>query len=214
MYLVGARGQTAADRTYRLDGTITTASTPQLVSPIATSRAFFVFQNNSTALMTLEFGSARATATIAGGQVTAVNITNPGFGFLAPPIINFLGGAPFSPRVETGPSGAGLPGYAAPSYANTQNPARPALALATITAGALTGITITDPGAGYAFAPFVDIVNDYRDRYGCAAPSLTSGMQIQPSGGSYYVNGTVCPLDQISVFCATAGAPFLFKWAG
>lgn len=214
MMLPNTAGQILRHNTYRLDGTITAGGTSQLVSPIPASRSSYLFHNASQYPMYLEFGSARATCTISNGQVNSVTITNGGFGFLLPPEISFQGGAPFSNQVGGGGlSGVGLPGYAAPS--NWQNAGgRPAVAHCVLTSGVVTSIVIDDPGAGYAVAPFMAIRNAYGDGYGCADPdygSVNSGQIIGPNG-SNYVNGTVCPTDQISVWCATTGAPFMFMW--
>jgi hypothetical protein len=213
MYLVGSRGQQTPDVAYRLDGVTGAAS--QLVTPIPLSRSSYVFQNTSTAVLWLEFGSARATATIAGGIVTGVTITNGGKGFLAPPIIDFQGGQQYAPQVGAGPGGAGMPGYAVPNFFAGQAPARHAKARGVLTAGVLTSVVIDDPGLGYAFAPWVSIRNDPSDRYGGADPffgGATSGMEIAPAGGSYYVNGTVCDVEQMYVYSATAGSTYFFRW--
>jgi hypothetical protein len=214
MYLIGSRGQQSPDLSYRLDGTIASATASQIVSPIPLSRSHYVFQNTSTAVLWLEFGSARAVAVITGGVVSAVNIINGGKGFTAPPLIEFQGGQQYSQQVGAGPGGAGLPGYASPTFFVGQTPARPAQAHCVLTAGVVTSIVIDDPGLGYVFAPWVTIRNDPSDRYGGADPffgGVTSGMQIA-IGGLYYVNGTVCDVEQIYVYGATVGAPYFFKW--
>src|SRR5689334_1348716 len=69
---------------------------------------------------------ATATATISGGKVTGISITNPGSGYASPPTVAFTGGA-----------GGG------------------ATATATISGGMVTGISITNPGSGYASPPTV-----------------------------------------------------------
>jgi hypothetical protein len=215
MYLVGSRGQQVPDLAYRLDGAIISATASQIVTPIPLSRSHYVFQNTSAATLYLEFGSARATATIAGGQVTGCTITNGGKGFLKPPLIEFQGGAAFNIHVGAGPSGASMPGYSSPNYAIAQAAQRPALAHCVLTAGVVTSIVMDDPGQGYAFAPWVTITNDPADRYGGADPffgGTPSGMQIGAGGGSYYVNGTVCDIEQIYVYGATIGSTYFFRW--
>lgn len=216
MLLSGAAGQqTVLHRAYRLDGSITTASVPQLVTPIPVSRSSYLFHNSSSSPMYLEFGSARGIATISNGAVTGVTITNGGFGFLFPPNVSFQGGTGYSDQVSVGQSGAGLPGYAAPSNAPNNYGGRPAQGFATISGGVVTGVTITDGGAGYVFAPYVDFTNRHADRYGCASPyyNSTNSGQIIAANGSDYVNGTFCTMEQISVWCATAGATYMFKWS-
>lgn len=216
MYLTGTKGQQSADRLYRINGTIASGTASQLVSPIPTTRAFFLFQNNSSATMWLGLGSALATATISGGAVTGCTIVNGGFGFTAPPIIDFLGGAAYCPLTGLGPSGAGFPGYAAPNNFPNNAGYRPAIAHTVLTSGVITSIVIDDPGAGYAFAPFVDIKNAHKDRYGCIDPfygSVANGFQLG-AGQSYTNNGPYCSTDQIAVFCNTTSSAFIFAWAG
>jgi hypothetical protein len=216
MYLIGAKGQQSADRLYRLDSTIASGTASQLISPIPTTRAFLFFQNNSSAVMWLGVGGAIATATISGGAVTGCTIVNGGFGYTAPPIIEFMGGAAYCPLTGLGPSGAGLPGYASPNNFPNNAGYRPALARTVLTSGVVTSIVIDDPGSGYVFAPFVDIRNAHSDRYGCVDPffgSTPNGFQFGP-GQSYTNNGTHCSTDQISVYCATVGAAYVFAWAG
>jgi hypothetical protein len=216
MYLIGARGQQQSDRRYRFFGTIASGTASQLVSPIRNGTAYLIFQNNSTsATMYIGFGSAHLTSTITNGAVTAVNIINGGFGFTLPPIIEFLGGAAFCPLVGLGPSGAGMPGYAAPNNFPNNAGYRPARAITVLTGGVITSVVITDPGAGYAFAPYVDCFNAYGDKYGAYDPfygSTPTGYLLGP-GQSYFENGTTGTTEQLSVFCSTAGAPFHMAWA-
>jgi len=215
MQLPGTQGQQLPHRCYRLDGTITAGGTSQLVTPIPLSRSHYLFQNTSSAGMYLEFGSARAKATISGGAVTAVTILNGGFGFTMPPSIDFQGGAGFDSHISLGPSGAGLPGYASPNNAPNNAGGRPAVAHAVLTGGVVTSIVIDDLGAGYAFALWMDIKNRPADRYGCADPyygSVNSGQYVPP-GGAYYMNHTFTDTEQISVWCATTGATYFFRWS-
>ncbi len=215
MYLIGARGQQQADRHYKFVGTIASGTASQLVTPIPLSRAYFIFQNTSSAVMWMGCGSAVATATIAGGAVTALTIVNGGFGFTAPPAVDLLGGAAFCPLEGLGPSGAGMPGYAAPNNFPNNAGYRPAKVRSVLTSGVITSFIIDDPGAGYAFAPYVDIHNAYSDRYGCFDAfygGVPTGFELG-AGQSYVQNSTAVSTDQISVFCATVGASYFFAWA-
>ena len=65
----------------------------------------------------------QATATVANGIVTGVTVSNPGFGYLAPPLIEFVG------------EGAG------------------AVATASISGSSISGITLVTGGAGYRPVP-------------------------------------------------------------
>lgn len=215
MYLIGAKGQQSDDRTYTIQGTIASATASQLITPIATSRSFFFIQNNSSSIMWIGFGSALATATISGGAVTGCTIVNGGFGFTAPPIIEFLGGAAYCPLTGLGPSGAGLPGYASPNNFPNNAGYHPAIAHTVLTGGVVTSIVIDDPGSGYVFAPWVDIRNAHNDRYGCVDPfygSTPNGYQLG-AGQSYTSNGTYTTTDQFAVFSAATGGAYLLAWS-
>jgi hypothetical protein len=76
----------------------------------------------------------------------------------------------------------------------------------------ISSIVINDPGAGYAIAPYVFIMNSDLDPYGCAAPSATSGMLLSSNSAPYILNGTSCFTDAIAVFGATTGQAFLCRW--
>ncbi|REC48498.1 hypothetical protein [Chryseobacterium pennipullorum] len=76
---------------------------------------------------------ASATATVSGGAITGVSITNGGSGYTTVPTVNFYGGG----SVISGGTKA--------------------QATAVITNGVVTGITVTNGGAGYTNAPSVII---------------------------------------------------------
>lgn len=212
MYLVGTRGQQAPDYSYRADGTITAGGTSQLVLPIPAGMSSLLIQNQSAGNLYFEFGSARATATISNGTVSAVTVTNGGFGFTYPPHIDFLGGGGVGAASGV-KVGAGQPGYAAPNSPGGAT-GRPAQARAVLTSGVITSIVIDDPGAGYSFAPYVKIVNAGGDAYGCADPyygNVSSGVLLS-AGGSLTSHATVCPTEQIAVWGATTGQVFMVRW--
>lgn len=200
--------QIRRDFMFDASGTITTGGTAQLILPERKSTSFLQIQNLSTGPLFLEFGSARATCTITNGVVTAVTVTNGGFGFTKAPNIVFYGGGnqdAFNPRiVNTAFIGVGLVDY--------PSPGRPAVARCNITAGAVTGVTILDGGSGYVVAPQVFIANDLNDPVGAALPSATVGVLLGASGGSIFFNGTACTTDQISVLGATTGQAYSVKW--
>ncbi|MDW9382321.1 hypothetical protein [Chryseobacterium sp. JV558] len=76
---------------------------------------------------------ATATATISGGAVTGITISNGGSGYTSAPTINFFGGG---------------------SIVNGGSKAR---ATAVISSGQLTGITLNNGGSGYTTAPTVTV---------------------------------------------------------
>jgi hypothetical protein len=214
MFLIGARGQQQADRHYRIFGAITSATASQLVTPIPISRSFLFIQNVSNSNLYFSFGSATAIAAITNGAVSSITIVNGGFGFLAPPIVEFMGGAGFIPLTGSGPSGAGLPGYASPNNFPNNPGYRPAQAHTVLTAGVVTSVVIDDPGLGYVFPPWVDIRNADNDRYGCADPfyaGVPNGFLLGP-GMSYTEGATTCMTEQIGVYGATVGAAWHMAW--
>jgi hypothetical protein len=192
---------------YDASGVITTGGAAQLVLPQVPSRSHLILQNISGFDMYFEFGSARATATITNGAVSSVTVTNAGFNFSKPPVIIFYGGGA---AANGSYLGLDQPGGEAPN--STLGYGRPAKAHCVLTTGAVSSIVIDDPGAGYVIAPFVFIHNSDLDPYGCALPSATNGVFIGLAGGSLVYNGSSCPTDSISVFCATTAAPFTCKW--
>jgi hypothetical protein len=210
MILVGASGQATKHYAFRADGSITTGGTPQLLLPETETRSFFVFQNNSSAPLWLEFGCARAHATVSGGVVTAVTVDNGGFGFTLPPKIDFIGGLA---GVTSTSANSGLD-IAQPGPRFAYGGSLPASAVAVLGGGAVTSITVTNGGKGYTNVPMVFLHNIKEDPFGCADPSSGSGsgVQVIANGGSYYVNGTACPTDAIAVYGANTSQKFTCMW--
>jgi hypothetical protein len=209
MKLPGASGQSVPHFTYDASGTIASSTVPQLILPRSLSRSHFVVANLSPTLpMYLEMGSARAVATLTGGVVTSVAVTNAGFGFSRAPLISFRGG------------GAGMfPGFLGSNDPNSPSPSKPATAHCVMSGSApnqiVASVTVDFGGSGYLVAPYVLILNDALDANGCADPSAGgfSGLPILQNGGNYYVNGTACGCDQMALYCPTgAGAKFTVKW--
>ena len=209
----GTAGQQRRDLVYDASGTIANGTTPQLLLPEAKSRSFLTIQNISDTAMYLEFGSARATATLTSGVVTSCNVTNAGFGFTFAPDILFIGGGPYGQDGQYGTNisqfvGVGQVGYPAPANA--------AKAHCVMTGSApnlsVASITVDNGGAGYVAAPYVFIHNKLADPNGCAIPSTTSGVYLAPFGGSMTFNGTVCPTDPCALYCATTGKAFICKY--
>lgn len=211
MQLAGAANQNRYCPLFCADGTIAVGGTPQLVLPQTPARAFLTIQNTSAGTLVFEFGSARATATIVNGVVTAIAVTNGGFGFSLPPNILLFGGGNGG---VSGYVGLGQPGGAAPSA--MMGVGRPATAHAVMSGTApnmsVASIVVDDGGAGYVTAPYVAIHNSNHDPNGCATPSATSGMVLPAGSAPIILNGTSCPTDAIAVFGMTAGQSFLARW--
>ena len=212
MKLPNSGNQAAAHFLYRADGTITSGGTAQLVMARSISRSFFYFQNTSTGVLNVEIGTGAATATITSGALTSLTITNAGFGFTKPPLIRFLGGGlpqgdpnPYYSNQSFNSSYVGL------GQPNAPSPPNFATAVLTLSGGAINGYTITNPGSGYVVAPYCQIINSDLDPIGAALPSATVGYTLN-AGGSINFNGTVCPLDPVSVYGATTGQSYVMRW--
>lgn len=209
--LVGIRGQVSKDRLFDVSGSITTGGTAQLILPEAHTRSSLIIENTSSGNLFLEFGAARAgLAVLSSNTISSVPVANAGFGYSIAPNVVFYGGAfgaAGNPQLQPAYSLQGLPDWTAPS--------KPAKAHCVMTgaAGSMTvsSIVIDDPGAGYAYPPFVFLFNSHNDPFGAAVPSATVGMELLP-GGSYTPNGSVCTTDQVSVYGATTGQTFLCKF--
>lgn len=211
MKLVGSGTQLTHHPYYRADGTITSGSSPQLVLGQSLARSTLFFQNISSATMFLEIGVGSATAVITNGAVTSITGVNNGFGFTYPPVVRLLGGGP--PQVMSGNLKAVYNNrYTGLAQPNAPAPTNVATAFATISAGVITGYTITNPGSGYLVAPYVHLVNSDLDPNGAAAPTATVGIELT-AGQSVAYNGTFCPTDPVAVFCASAGSAFICRWS-
>lgn len=208
MKLVGSGEQQRQDFYYDASGVIASGTAPQLVLPVHPSRSHLYLQNLSTADMWVEIGSAQATCTISNGAVNAITVTNAGFNFSKPPLVRFYGGG-----TEFG--NTSYVGRAAPSATSPSNHAK---AVAVMTGVApnmsVASVSITNGGTGYVIAPYVHIRDGDLDPNGCADPSLNGGRGIwlQAAGGSLYLNGTTCPTDSVSIFCATISSRFTCKF--
>lgn len=225
MYFPNTQHQGGLHRAFRADGTLASSTLPQLILPVADSRASLLIMNTSAAAMWLEHGPATGYATISGGVVTAVTVVNGGFGYTVAPSVQLEGGGGNFVACPTASAwlGFGFYGSAAPNGLSKQGDstapvyARPAVVRANLTSGVVSSFTVVDGGAGYVNTPMVVIRNDPRDPFGCADPSVNitgtiySGVYLAASGGSLYINGTSCWTDQIALF-GTAGSAFVAEW--
>lgn len=206
--LVGMRGQVYSDHLFDASGVIASGGAAQLLLPMAKTRSSLIIENISDTNMFLEFGAARATATLTSGTVTSCSVSNTGFGYSRPPKIIFLAGAWDNPNQTT-------PTYSIQGCPCWQTPSNPAQARCVMSGNApnqfVGSILIDNPGSGYAYPPYVLLVNDPLDPFGVALPSTTVGIELLP-GGSYTANGSVTTTDQISIICATTGKAFTCKY--
>lgn len=201
MNLVGSRAQRGTYPLYDASGVITTGNTAQLVLPVRLSTSSLILQNLSSGSLYVDIGAARATATITSGVLTSVAITNAGFGFTRPPLVEFLGGGN-----DGNSSNLGL------NQPTGMSPSNPATGRCVLTGTAVTSIEIDNPGSGYVIAPYCFIYNDPLDPYGVVIPSSSSGFVMPSGAGPIAWNGTTCPTEAVSIIGATTSQPFLCKW--
>ena len=204
MQLPNSGNQSGYHPYYVADGTITTGGTSQLLLPRPVSMSFLHIQNISSGSLYVEFGDARGTATVSGGALASIAVTNGGFGYTIPPqVFLFGGGNPNSTSLIT----VGQPNY--------PSPAHPAAAHAVLGGGIVTSFVVDDPGSNYIVAPMVFLVGHPLDPKGVANPyfsSVNSGFILAAGGGNYYINGTSCPTQALSIWGATTGQAFTCRW--
>lgn len=207
--LVGLRGQLYTDHFFDVSGTITSGGTAQILLPVALSRSSLLIQNISDTNMFISIGAPPATAALSSGTVSTVTAGNAGAGYSRPPQVMFLGGSLSNRASAPTYSLAGLPDYPAPS--------NPASAHCVMTGTApnqtISSIAVDNPGSGYAYPPFVFLVNDPLDPYGFSVPSATNGIELVSAGGSYTSNGSVCTTNQIAIFCASSSKAYTVKFS-
>lgn len=220
MILPGAAGQQERHLLIDASGT-TTANTSTLLLPEHKSRSFLTIMNiHASATMFIDFGSARAHATLTGAAITSITVDNAGQGFSLTPDVFLIGGGNGGNSSAPGVAAVGYPspGDAAYAWSRTTDMSgqRPGKAHAVMTGSApnmsIASIAIEDPGAGYAAAPLVLIRNNILDPFGVAIASATGGIILAANGGAWYVNGPVCFTDPISIFSTTNGAQYTAKY--
>lgn len=207
--LIGYSGQYVTTHLFDVSGTISSGGTAQLLLPVSLCRASFIVQNISDTAMYLAIGAPPATASLSGGTVSSISLGNAGFGYSRPPQVLFLGGANSNRNSQPTFSLAGLPDYPAPA-----NPAQAHCVMSgAVGSQTISSIAVDNPGSGYAYPPFVLLVNDPLDPWGCSVPSATNGILLAASGGSYTSNGSVCVTDQMGLYCATTSKAYTVKFS-
>ena len=127
---------------------------------------------------------AAATANVsAGGQLISITVTKQGYGYTNPSI------------TLTGPGSGATFSINVDSSVQEEGGSQPT-AVATISGGGITGITLANNGNGYTTAPTVSIIPATGDQgTGATATAVLSGGPIQSitltSGGANYVSPVV-----------------------
>ncbi len=206
MILIGARQQTTIDSYFDASGTITTGGTAQLLLPQRKSCSHLVVSNVSTVAMQIQFGVAPAKAVLTNGVVTSVTVSDAGFGFQCAPDVFFFGGGNNGDLTSYG---ATMPGWPPPANVAVGNAV---MGTSSIAGLRINSIALSNGGSGYSAPPFVQVVPSRRDPTGVGLASSSLGIPLQANGGSYYINGTSCPTEAISIWCGTTGAAFTCKW--
>jgi len=166
-------------------------------------------QNISDTDMYIKFGSAKAHAVLTADVVTSVVVDDAGFGFTLPPTIQFLGGGGIGWNYSDGRN----TGSTSPFCPNNFATGVAVLASSSIAGSKVNSITVLNGGAKYKQAPYVSIMNNFNDPMGCGIASATSGVWLNAGGGAWTQNGTMCPTDPISIFCATNAKAFTCYWS-
>lgn len=220
MKLIGVRGQTGGDPIFASTVTIGSGGGSFLVLPNQVTRSFLEISTpTSAAVGYISMGAGEATATLTSGAVSSITVVDGGFNYTLPPVVQILGGGNGGNPTNIGATADPFSDIPGKPVAGTQPSAltpsgSQATAVATVSGGAITGITVTNGGSGYVIAPYVWITNNTNDPNGCANPfrgSAGTG-RVVTSGNPLTYNGTDCPTSPVAVYCATSGAVFLVKW--
>jgi hypothetical protein len=159
---------------------------------------------------------AAFTTTVAGGSVSSLNITNPGFGYLSPPTVTIdppvkenatmtctlAGNSIISVNITNN----GL-GYSTATATVSPPTLANAAGSATVTGSSLSAITVSAPGSGYVSAPLVTITPPGIQ---CVASAIFSSGTIIGvtviNGGSGYIVAPNVTIASSSGTTATASA--------
>lgn len=147
------------------------------------------------------------------GCAAGALLTNAGSGYTSTPVITPSAGTSLWTAVmgalvnTTVTIATGGANYLYPPICQISSPSNPgiqATATATITAGAVTGVTITNQGGGYLATPTLNFVNDSRDTTGGNATAVLS------LTGQGTINGLLCtdhgnPLTAVPTLTFTGG---------
>lgn len=209
--IVGFRRQSDQFDLFTFSGTIAVGGTAQVLLPQQPTRCYLQIQNTSSALLTVGIGPATANPTLASGKITGVTVINGGLGYVVAPQVVFLGG------LAAVNAGLFASDFNMDPVREKQVGFRPAVAFATISAGVVTAITVTDQGNGYLSVPYVYLYNPLPDLGGGAfTPSATAGLQLAgatapAAGGSVTYENSIVPTGAVNIFGGTGAQAFEVK---
>lgn len=150
-----------------------TAEISGFISGITVGAGGTGYPNTTTVVLTGGGGTgATATATVAAGVITAVNIVNPGTGYTSAPTVSFANVGSGTGATATATISASVTsitisspgsGYTSVPYVTISAPSSgtTATAYATISAGEVSTIQVTYGGDGYTTAPTVTVESGY-----------------------------------------------------
>jgi hypothetical protein len=147
------------------------------------------------------------------GCAVGALLTNAGSGYSSAPTVAASAGSSVWTAVmgalvnTTATVATGGANYMYPPIVQIGSPPNPgiqATGVAAITAGAVTGVTITNQGGGYLVAPPVNLVNDPRDTTGAGATASVS-LTGQGTVNGLLVNDHGNPLTAVPTLTFTGG---------
>ncbi|HEY7625822.1 MAG TPA: hypothetical protein VH761_02100, partial [Ilumatobacteraceae bacterium] len=152
--------------------------------------------------------TATATAQIANGAISSIDVVNNGVGYTEPLVA--IAGAPGAGATAQATGGvdvdltlsSGGTGYAINPVVEFSTPeeawGRTAMGIATMTDGVVDSVTLTDPGSGYRKAPTVRITD--AGAVNATAATVTATINVNridvTAAGSAYVNPVVTITDK------------------
>lgn len=135
----------------------------------------------TSADLTTSFGVADLIADSVSGQISQIQITNAGSGYVSAPTATFSSGVN---RVAIGSGGSGYSSAPTVTFTDPQvTGGVTATGTATVSGGAVTAITITNPGSGYTSAPTIS--------FGSGAASATAYIGSDAAATFILSNGRV-----------------------
>jgi len=170
-------------------------------------------------------GAQAVFSQITNGQIIGVTVTNPGSGYTSAPsttqsgsgsgatfVVDIRGGQLASITLDSGGTGyTGQPEVQISAPDSDAEPLVQATATATISAGAVTGFTVIDPGMGYLKAPIVSLIGGNNAAAATVAlmPFGIAGTTLETYNAAVWTaNGTKCSFTApgtTSDFATSAG---------